>query len=64
MSIPPFGGDVGVKNWSPKYRFLVPETRYFWQKCVFSGAKKWYFGCPKLKTETTFSGQLPLKMVE
>ena len=26
--------------------------------------QKWYFGCPKLKTETTFSRLRPPKMME
>ena len=48
----------------PKSHFLVPKIGQFCKKWLFSGAKKWDFGCPKLKTETTFSCQHPPKMVE
>ena len=36
----------------------------FWQKCPFSIAKKWHFGCRYKKTETTFQCQYPPKMVK
>ena len=48
----------------PKCHFFVPKIVHLWQKCLFSGAKKWYFGWPKLKTKTTFSCQHPPKMAE
>ena len=49
---------------NPKSLFLALENGHFCQKCPFSGAKKWHFERPNLKTETTFSSQHPPKMVD
>ena len=41
-------------------KFIHPS---FCQKCPFSSAKKWHFGCRNKKTDTTFCRQLPPKIV-
>ena len=49
-----------------EWRAKMQKKRFLgrFQKCPFSGARKWYFECPNPKTETTFSRQHPPTMVE
>ena len=44
--------------------FVLGIPTSCWQKCPFSRAKKWHFGCRYKKTETTFQRQYPPKMVK
>ena len=38
----------------PKCHFLASKDGHFWQKCPYSGTKKWHFGCRNQNSETTF----------
>ena len=59
--IPSFWGDVGVKKWS-LFSDLAAQSPIFWafenkhlfKKCPILGTKKWDYGRPNPKTETTF----------
>ena len=48
-------------QWRPKTQFFAPQNHWKWP---FSGAKKWDFGRPNPKKDTTFYRQLYPKMVD
>ena len=70
VSHPPFLGKVGEKKWCRFFysgirrpKFFAPENSHF-QWFGNWAAKKWVFGRPNKKTDTTFCRQLYPKMVD
>ena len=60
VSHPPFLGIVDHKMWCPFFIRASKDPFFFTRKQPFSvnwGAKKWVFGRPNKKTDTTFCRQ-------